>query len=42
MEMIRKLFKDNSFIYFAKNWKKANWSIVFSWSKIFFFFFVNK
>ena len=25
MEMIKKLFKNDSFVYFAKNWKKANW-----------------
>ena len=29
MEMIKKLFKNDSFIYFAKTWKKANCSIVF-------------
>ena len=29
MEMIKKLFKNDSFVYFAKNWKKANWSMVF-------------
>ena len=29
MEMVKKLFKNNSFAYFAKSWKKANWSIVF-------------
>ena len=27
MEIIKNLFKNNSFVYFAKNWKKANWSI---------------
>ena len=29
MEMIKELFKNDSFVYFAKNWKKANWSIAF-------------
>ena len=29
MEMIKKFFKVDSFVYFAKYWKKANWSIVF-------------
>ena len=29
MKMIKKFFRNNSFVYFAKNWEKANWSIVF-------------
>ena len=29
MEMIKNFFKNYSFVYFAKSWKKSNWSIVF-------------
>ena len=29
MEMIKKLFKNDSFVYFAKNWKKSNLPKVF-------------
>ena len=29
IEMIKKFFENDSFVYFAKNQKKANWSIVF-------------
>ena len=40
MEMIKKLFKNNYFLYFVKNWKKANLSIIL-WIT-FPSFFVNK